>query len=202
MILIVDYGIGNLSSVKNMLSKAGSESMISNNPRDILVASKVILPGVGNFDYGINKLTESGFIEPLERHVKELKKDILGICLGAQLLGKGSEEGDKEGLGWLDMECKKFIPNENFKVPHMGWEEIEVEKESRMFNINLKHRRFYFVHSYYMVCYNPVDILATSFHGAEFTSAVQSENIYGVQFHPEKSLNHGLNFMKEFSEIF
>lgn len=201
MIVVVDYGVGNLSSVSNMLRKAGGEVLISRNPTDVLAAQKLLIPGVGNFDYGMKMLNASGLRDAVDRYALELRRPVLGICLGAQILGKGSEEGDASGLGWIDMSCHKLPAMSNIRVPHMGWNKILTKKKSSLIN-QLEHdARFYFVHSYYMKCNQPEDVLATTSHGIEFTCAVQKENIMGTQFHPEKSLRHGLALMKSFVEL-
>jgi len=200
MIVIVNYGVGNLSSVHNMLRKAGADVMVSDKPADILAADKLLLPGVGHFDYGMKMLNESGLRDALDRFALEMKKPVLGICLGAQILGKGSEEGSTAGLGWIDMACKRMPPAEGLRVPHMGWNRIEVKKQSRLFTYAAADARYYFVHSYYMECADSADIAATAQHGMTFTCAVQRGNIYGTQFHPEKSLRHGLAVMKAFTE--
>ncbi|MBN8543776.1 MAG: imidazole glycerol phosphate synthase subunit HisH [Alphaproteobacteria bacterium] len=200
MIVIVNYGVGNLSSVHNMLRKAGADVMVSDKPSDILAADKLLLPGVGHFDYGMKMLNESGLRDALDHFALELKKPVLGICLGAQILGKGSEEGTAAGLGWIDMQCKRIPAAEGLRVPHMGWNKIAVKQQAPLFTHATPDARYYFVHSYYMNCANDADIAATAQHGITFTCAVQRGNIYGTQFHPEKSLRHGLAIMKAFAE--
>ena len=153
-VLIVDYGIGNVSSVKNMIKKVGGNALISNKPEEIIKADKLILPGVGHFDYGMQMLKKLNLINPLNSFALKLKKPVLGICLGAQLLGKRSEEGNEKGLGWLDMECIKFLPSKKHKVPNMGWAKVTIQdnySSNYLDSINEKSR-FYFVHSYYMKC--------------------------------------------------
>lgn len=201
MIVIVDYRVGNLSSVSNMLRKAGGEVCISRDPDAILAAEKLLLPGVGHFDHGMKMLNGSGLREALDRYALELKRPVLGICLGAQILGKGSEEGLTPGLGWIDMVCHRFVAMPGIRVPHMGWSQIVRKKASPLLDCINDDARFYFVHSYWMQCADPGDVLATASHGIEFTCAVQHENIFGTQFHPEKSLRHGLALMKAFVEF-
>jgi glutamine amidotransferase len=200
-VLIVNYGVGNLSSVQNMLRKAGVEASISNKPEEILTANKLILPGVGHFDYGMKMLNQSGIRDALDRFALELRRPVLGICLGAQILGLGSEEGDSPGLGWIDMQCRRFPSTRDLRVPHMRWNQISLKRPSLLFDNADKDARYYFVHSYYMHCTNDSDVLGTSRYGIEFTSAVEHANIYGTQFHPEKSLRHGLAVMRAFAEI-
>jgi glutamine amidotransferase len=204
MITIVDYGVGNIKSIRNMLKKIGVESCISEHPEVIAKASKLILPGVGHFDFGIKSLITSQLIEVLYQSVMVHKTPILGICLGAQLLGKSSEESGEKGLGWLDMEVVRFDSSKmeaSLKVPHMGWNEIKQEKKSLLLEGYEEVPRYYFVHSYHMKPVNPSDILMTTNYGYEFTSAVEKDNIFGVQFHPEKSHKFGMKLLTNFSKI-
>jgi glutamine amidotransferase len=201
MIVVVDYGVGNLSSVSNMLRKAGGDVAISRDPTDVLAADKLLLPGVGHFDHGMKMLNASGLREAIDRFALEMRRPVLGICLGAQILGKGSEEGDTPGLGWIDMVCRKLPAMPGIRVPHMGWNQIKRKKPSPLMDHMEDDARFYFVHSYRMECAHAEDVLATAVHGIEFTCAVQRSNIMGVQFHPEKSLRHGLALMRSFIEL-
>lgn len=198
MIVIVDYGVGNLASVGNMLRKAGGEAKVSRDPGEILAAEKLLLPGVGHFDHGMRMLNGSGLREPLDRFALELRRPVLGICLGGQILGKRSEEGVEPGLGWIDMTCNRFDTQPGIRVPHMGWNQIMRKKPSPLLDQMAEDARFYFVHSYRMSCVHFEDVLATAIHGAEFVCAVQRANIMGTQFHPEKSLRHGLALMQSF----
>lgn len=201
MIVIVDYGVGNLSSVSNMLRKAGGDVTVSRDPGEILAADKLLLPGVGHFDHGMNMLNASGLREALDRFALELRRPVLGICLGAQILGQCSEEGEASGLGWIDMACHRFEAMPGIRVPHMGWNQIVRKKPSPLLDQMAEDARFYFVHSYRMRCARPEDVLATATHGVEFVCAVQRANIMGTQFHPEKSLRHGLALMRSFVEL-
>lgn len=198
MIAIVDYGVGNLSSVSNMLRKAGADVCISKDPVQIREADKLLLPGVGHFDHGMKMLKSSGLRDVLDDFALNLRRPVLGICLGAQILGRGSEEGNTPGLGWIDMECHRFQAIPKIRVPHMGWNQIVCKKSSPLLDQMSEDARFYFVHSYWMKCSDQSDVLATAVHGIEFTCAVQRENIFGTQFHPEKSLRHGLAVMRAF----
>ena len=204
MISIIDYGVGNIKSIQNMLKRIGVPSLLTKRSEEISNASKLILPGVGNFDYGMGQLNSSGLIEVLNFKVIQEKTPILGICLGAQMLGNKSEEGSAKGLGWVDMDIVKFnskLLAEGLKIPHMNWNEINVKKDSTIFsNLNDKSR-FYFVHSFHMKANNPDNILCTSNYGYEFVSAVNIENIYGVQFHPEKSHKFGMQLLENFSNL-
>jgi imidazole glycerol-phosphate synthase subunit HisH len=198
VIVIVDYGVGNLSSVANMLRKAGAHAHVSRDPSEVLRAEKLLLPGVGHFDYGMKMLNDSGLRDALDQFALQLKRPVLGICLGAQMLGKGSEEGDTPGLGWIDMECHRLPAMPGIRIPHMGWASIERVRSSPLLDAASPDSRFYFVHSFHMQCVKPQDVLATTKHGIEFTCAVQKDNVFGTQFHPEKSLRHGLGVMQAF----
>lgn len=206
MIVIINYDVGNLGSILNMLKKIGAEAIISSNQEDIKKADKLILPGVGSFNYGMEKLQQSGLIELLNRKVLNEKTPILGICLGLQLFTKKSEEGKLNGMGWIDAQTVKFQFNseqKQLKIPHMGWNEVAVKKQSVLFkDMSFEESRFYFVHSYYVQCNQEQDILTTTHYGYDFHSGVEKENIVGVQFHPEKSHKFGLKLLKNFVELF
>jgi glutamine amidotransferase len=204
MIVIVNYGLGNLESIKNMLKKVGFESIISSNPGEIRRASKLILPGVGAFDNGMKNLHDLRIIPVLEEEVFEKKTPILGICLGMQLFTKKSEEGKMAGLGWIDAETVRFQFHEEkgkLKIPHMGWNTIKSKRESTLFRAPFSEMRFYFVHSYHAVCQKGDDILTETHYGYDFTSSFQKENIIGVQFHPEKSHKFGMKLLRNFVEF-
>lgn len=198
MIAVLDYGIGNLASVCNMVRKAGGDPLIARTPADVLQAEKLLLPGVGHFDHGMAMLNASGVRDALDEYALGLRRPVLGICLGAQILGRRSEEGKTPGLGWLNMECERFPPAPGLRVPHMGWNAIVASKPSPLLAGQADGARFYFVHSYRMRCAEPDIELATAEHGGPFTCAVQHANIAGTQFHPEKSLRHGLALMRAF----
>ncbi|MFT5725667.1 MAG: glutamine amidotransferase [Bacteroidia bacterium] len=204
-IVIVNYGIGNLVSVQNMLRKAEAENVIiSSDINDIESADKLILPGVGHFDYGMKKLKESGLIKVLERKVLEDKIPILGICLGAQLMTKGSDEGTNLGLGWVDAKTIAFDSSkleDGFKIPHMGWNYVTSNSDSDLFKDMYDDPRFYFVHSYHLVLNDIEDEWLTAHYGYDFCAAYQKENIYACQFHPEKSHKYGLKVMENFVKL-
>ena len=202
MLVIIDYGIGNLGSILNMLKRIKVQAKISSDPEEIKTAEKLILPGVGAFDTAMNALNKSGLIPLLNKKVLEDKTPVLGICLGMQLLATGSEEGKLKGLGWLDAKTMKFKfdPNEKLKVPHMGWNRIKIIKEKPLLKDMPKNARFYFVHSYYVKCANSKDVAATTNYGTDFASIVQKGNIYGAQFHPEKSHRFGMKLLENFAK--
>jgi glutamine amidotransferase len=203
MIVIVDYGMGNLRSVQKLLIRLEAESKISLEPRDLENADKIILPGVGHFAKAMANLAERGFIDPLRDKVLQQKTPILGICLGMQLFSRRSEEGNVDGLGWIDAETVRFALKEgsDLKIPHMGWNSVDVCKESPLVNGLGENPLFYFVHSYHVVCRDPSDILTTTDYGIRFISSVQKENIFGTQFHPEKSHMDGIKIMKNFLDF-
>ena len=205
MISIIDYNIGNLLSIKRMLQKVGeSDVFITNNSELIQQSSKIILPGVGHFDYGIRQLNNSGLVPLLNDLVFKTQIPILGICLGAQLMTRGSDEGLENGLGWVDAETVAFdrscLPN-TFKIPHMGWSDIIIEKECSLFFNMPNQIRFYFVHGFHLLMDNSYDIWLTAEYGYRFCAAYQVKNIYACQFHPEKSHKFGMKLMENFSNL-
>ncbi|MCG6533284.1 MAG: imidazole glycerol phosphate synthase subunit HisH [Syntrophales bacterium LBB04] len=204
MIVIIDYGMGNLGSVMNMLKKIGAQTSISSEPVKIAHADKLILPGVGAYDNGMQNLSSRGLVDILNDKVLNERTPILGICLGAQLLTRSSEEGTLPGLGWIDAESVRFqFPkgSNNLKIPHMGWNEISIKRENNLLCGFEDKPRFYFVHSYYLKCANSEEVIATSIHGIEFAAAVNKGNIWGTQFHPEKSHQFGLRVIKNFCAL-
>jgi glutamine amidotransferase len=203
MVIIVDYGMGNLGSITNMLKKVGHEAVVSSNPQEILHATKLILPGIGAFDAGISSLIKRGFVEILNHKAVNLKTPILGICLGMQLMTNTSEEGTQMGFGWIDAYTVKFKFKDDqggLKIPHMSWNTVRRCSASPLLEGLDENSRFYFVHSYHVVCRNSKDELLKTRYGYEFVSAVQKENICGVQFHPEKSHRFGMRLLKNFVE--
>jgi len=202
MITIVDYGVGNLRSVANMLRKVGAACQVSSDPQDILNTDRLILPGVGHFRYGMGRLLESGLIDSLNEVALVQKKPVLGICLGAQILGSGSEEAPGvRGLGWIDMHCKRIPDSQGCRVPHMGWSDVRPVRSNDLVESSEEPERYYFVHSYYMECKNKEDCIAETDYSFPYTCAVNRENIYGTQFHPEKSHRFGMELMKRFCSI-
>lgn len=202
MTTIINYNLGNPKSIKNMLAYLGIESKISANHEDIATADRLILPGVGHFRHGMEQLEQLGLIEVLKKEVLEKKKPILGICLGMQLLTKHSEEGNLAGLGFIAAQTKKFeLQDSTLKVPHMGWNTVEFKKDSSM-NVGVSiNPRYYFVHSYFVDCANQDDILCSTQYGQEIVSGFQHQNIFGLQFHPEKSHKFGMELLANFCNI-
>jgi glutamine amidotransferase len=204
MITIVDYKTGNLGSIQNILKRIGEESVVTSDIKEISRATKLILPGVGAFDTGMKNLYDLDLAGILNEKVLADKIPVLGICLGMQLLSLGSEEGTLSGLGWIDAEIIRFsFKNSiNYKIPHMGWNFVHQQKESKLFEGMYSDARFYFVHAYYLKNNDPVDILTTTGYETEFTSAVEKGNILGVQFHPEKSHKFGMKLLKNFIDLY
>ncbi len=203
MIAIIDYGVGNLASIQNMCMQLGVEAQVTNDAEQISQASKLILPGVGNFEKGMENLEASHLNTLLEELVTKKQRPILGICLGAQLMTKHSQEGNVNGLGWIDAITVRFDQSKTngFKVPHMGWSEIQIQKENPLL-INLPSEpRFYFVHAYHFLFDNKEQISATSTYNYDFACAFQKGNIFGTQFHPEKSHKFGMKVIENFYNL-
>jgi glutamine amidotransferase len=207
MIVIVDYGMGNLRSILTKLQRFDIEAKISADVNDIRAADKLILPGVGHFAAAMDNLSHRGLIPVLNEKVLDMKTPILGICLGHQLFSKWSEEGNVAGLGWIDAKTIRFnfeggagCDGAGLKIPHMGWNTIRIEKPTPILAGIEDGSRYYFVHSYHVNCSDPGDVVAKTTYGRDFVSILQHGNIYGIQFHPEKSHNRGINILKNFAE--
>ncbi|WP_343530404.1 imidazole glycerol phosphate synthase subunit HisH [Pedobacter sp.] len=202
-IYIPNLSLGNTKSVVNMINRLGGEVIIANTPEELLNAQKIILPGVGSFDVGMQELNDGKWIEVLNRLVLNDKIPILGICLGMQFFFDSSEEGVLPGLGWIPGKLRRFVSNEEnpIKVPHMGWNAVKVRKSGGLIPQQEEELRYYFVHSYHAVCANNDDVIATAYHGSDITAAVQHDNIYGFQFHPEKSHRFGMDLLKTFLSV-
>jgi imidazole glycerol-phosphate synthase subunit HisH len=202
LIVIIDYGVGNLGSIANMLKKVGARAAISADAEVIGGAEKLILPGVGAFDNGMENLHGRGLVEVLNRRVLQDRTPILGLCLGMQLFSQKSEEGNQAGLGWLDAVTVRFNAGreQSLKIPHMGWNYIQVRQAAPLLADLPDNRRFYFVHSYHLVSADERDVLACTAYGYEFPSIVQKDNIIGAQFHPEKSHKFGMQLLKNYAE--
>lgn len=198
MITIVDYKVGNLGSIQNMLKKIGSESIITSDPKAISSAEKLILPGVGSYDSGVNSLKKYKLWDVLNEKVLNEKTPVLGICLGMQLLCNSSEEGKEAGLGWIDAEVIRFRPQEKkIKIPHMGWNYVHTTKESKLFQDMYEDPKFYFVHSYYVDAKDDSSLVKATYE-ISFDAAVEKGNVLGTQFHPEKSHKFGMKLLDNF----
>ena len=204
MIGIIDYGSGNIQAIATIYKNLNIEHQVLNKPEDLKKADKLILPGVGAFDATMQQLIDSGLKEELNKLVLEEKVPVLGICVGLQVMGFESEEGELPGLGWIPGKVKKFdksrIENKP-KLPHMGWNEIKDNRSHKLFDGIDSDFGFYFVHSFYFECKNPENILSISNYGCEFTSSIYDNHIIGTQFHPEKSHGNGVQLLKNFSEL-
>ena len=203
MIVIIDYGMGNLLSVRKAFHRLNIPAKISSDAAEIRQAEKLILPGVGHFKRGMQNLEELKLIDVLNKKVLDEGTPILGICLGMQLFTQHSEEGDVAGLGWFNAKTIRFHlekDSRNLRVPHMGWNNIQAASPNLLFKDIESDATFYFVHSYHVVCDEPKDVVATSDYGIRFVSAIGRDNIHGVQFHPEKSQAVGLQILKNFVE--
>jgi len=205
MIVIVDYGMGNLAAVRNMLAKIGVPAAVSSDPLEIMQAQKLILPGVGAFDSAVTNLEQRGLRDVLNTMVLTRRTPVLGICLGMQLMTSSSEEGKLRGLGWIDAQTVRFqleALEKRYPVPHMGWNTVKQARPHPLFPDSDEEQRFYFVHSYYVRCVHSGDVLTKTMYGHEFVSGFQRDNIAGFQFHPEKSHKYGMRLLKNFNERF
>jgi glutamine amidotransferase len=203
VIVVVDYGMGNLGTVATKIKKMDTSVVITSNPEEISQADKIILPGVGSFKAGMENLKNRNLIPILDKKVVREKTPILGICLGMQLFTKKSEEGFVDGLGWIDAETIRFRFHDTqngLKIPHMGWNTITIKNHHMVLGNLGDHSRFYFVHSYHAQCKNPENIVAQTEYGYSFPSVITQENIIGVQFHPERSHKFGMKILKNFVE--
>jgi glutamine amidotransferase len=204
MITILDYGSGNINALKNIYERLNISNEFAKTKEQILRADHIILPGVGAFDETISTLQENGFIDILNKKVLNEKVPILGICVGMQMLSDSSEEGLLKGLSWISGKVRKFdinlIPDKP-KIPHLGWNSIVTIRECPLFKDIDPETGFYFMHSYYYECTNEANVVAKTDYGKAFHSAVNFENIYGVQFHPEKSHDNGIQLLKNFANL-
>jgi glutamine amidotransferase len=199
MVAIIDYGMGNVLSVQKALNKIGMDSIVTSDKDEISKCSHIILPGVGSFSRAMENLHARNLVTILRDEVKENKKPFLGICLGMQLLADhGYEDGETEGLGFIEGSVKQ-IPSHDLPIPHIGWNEVSIKRKKYFENV--QDHNFYFVHSYYLDAKNESDIAATVIYGCELTAAVQKDNIFGTQFHPEKSQEEGIEILKTFFRV-
>lgn len=202
MIVIVDYGVGNIGALTNMFEYLGVDSETSSDPNRLAGAERLLLPGVGHFDKAMGELRARGLVAPLNHAVLERKAPVLGICLGSQLLARRSEEGREAGLGWIEADVRRIQPpvGSGLKVPHMGWSDITVEQPSAIFPMQATGERYYFAHSFHVVTDRAEDTVATIGYGQTLACAVRSGNVHGAQFHPEKSHKFGMRVLKAFAE--
>ena len=201
MIAIIDYGLGNVNAFFNYFKRSNIKCCLAQQAKDLEEAKKIILPGVGSFDGAMKKFNESGMRDVVESKIFEDNCPILGVCVGMQIMFECSEEGDLEGLGWINGSVKKIIKkNESMRLPHMGWNSIEVINKDDVLN-NLNQSFFYFLHSYYVSPANQDNIISTTTYGDIFPSVIKKNNIYGIQCHPEKSHSNGATFLKNFSNL-
>jgi len=205
MIGILDYGLGNIRAFSNIYKSLNISHKIITKKNELKDIEKIILPGVGAFDDAMNKFNQSGLKNPVKEMVLNQGIPLLGVCVGLQMLGRSSDEGKEKGLGWIDADIKIFHTSNithATKLPHMGWNTIEIKSNNELLFKNLNSKdRFYFLHSYYFDCDNQNDIIAQTHYGVNFTCAAKLNNIYGVQFHPEKSLKNGEKLLYNFSQL-
>lgn len=203
MIVIPNVGIGNVKSVANMLNRIGAQAAVSDQPSDLRHAEKIILAGVGAFDAGMQALCAGGWIEELNEAAQVRNVPVLGICLGMQLLCKRSEEGTIAGLSWVDATVKRFNDKDfpGIKVPHMGWNTIDTQRQNQIIPEDEADQRYYFAHSYYVVCQDSNNLIATVNYGGAVAAVIQKDNIFGVQFHPEKSHRFGMHLLANFVKV-
>jgi glutamine amidotransferase len=204
MISIIDYGLGNIQAFLNVYKRLNVEVTTATTAADLEGATKVILPGVGAFDHAMERLEASGMRDALDDLVLSERVPVLGVCVGMQMLAHGSEEGIKSGLGWIEGRVKRLTPPEPaaaMQLPHMGWNDVAPVSDNRLFEHLENDARFYFLHSYYFECAHQGDVAAVSSYGREFSCAVSSANIHGVQFHPEKSHHFGTRLLQNFAEL-
>jgi len=204
MITLIDYGVGNIFAFQNVYKRLDILTKIAKTSQDLVDAQKMILPGVGSFDYAMSQLNASGMREKLDELVIEKKVPVLGICVGMQMMGNRSDEGKLVGLKWIDSEILKFDENliqQRTKLPHMGWNDVVPVYNHPLFRGLEKDAIFYFLHSFYFKCNNPTDSIAFSEYGISFSSAVNRDNVYGIQFHPEKSHQYGEKLLHNFANL-
>jgi glutamine amidotransferase len=204
MITIVDYGLGNIQAFLNVYKRLNIEARTATTADDLAGATKVILPGVGHFDHAMRRLDESGMRGKLDDLVTEKRVPVLGVCVGMQMLAPSSEEGVLPGLGWIDGRVRSFaswVRAGGLPLPHMGWNDVRPRAVNPLFNGLESDARFYFLHSFFLDCASQDDALAMAEYGGEFSAAVNSANIFGVQFHPEKSHHFGTRLLKNFAEL-
>jgi glutamine amidotransferase len=201
LITIVDYGMGNLGSIQNMLRRLGVPAEITGEPEAIARAAKILLPGVGAFDSAMHRINAAGLRAVLDRKALEERVPVMGICLGMQLLTRASEEGRLPGLGWIAGETRRFPSLPGLKVPHMGWNAVTAVRDSPLTAGLVAGSRYYFVHSYYVQADDACDAVLRTHYGISFDAVIAHGNLYGAQFHPEKSHRYGMAFLSNFAKL-
>ena len=204
MITIIDYGVGNVLAFQNVFKRLSIPSKIAKCENDLMGSSKLILPGVGHFDYTMSQLNNSGMRDRLYELVLKEKIPVIGICVGMQMMAKKSDEGTLDGLCWIDANVKKFDEatiNHHTKLPHMGWNDVKPNENHPLFKGLEQQAIFYFLHSYYFKCSNEENSISKTDYGINFSSSIQHDNIYGIQFHPEKSHSYGERLLKNFANL-
>lgn len=206
MITIVDYGLGNIKAFANVYKRLNIDTLCASSADELENASKIILPGVGAFDHAMEMLDSSGLRECLDELVLVKKVPVIGICVGMQMMTESSEEGIRQGLGWIKGRVKRFSYSDNqnelrYPLPHMGWNNISSVKDCALTKTLDNDKRFYFLHSYYVECANQADIVATANYGFDYACIVNHDNVYGIQCHPEKSHHNGVSLLKNFAKL-
>lgn len=206
MVGIIDYGVGNISAFRNIYKQLNIPVKIVSKEADLTDVEKIVLPGVGHFDYAMTRFKDSGMIEKINQMVFHEKTPVIGICVGMQMMANRSDEGVLPGLGWIDAEVKKFdssltVGQTKLPLPHMGWNDIRTERTTPILTGLENDAQFYFLHSYYFVCNDENDKIASTNYVADFTCAANHKNVYGVQFHPEKSHKYGIQLLKNFADL-
>lgn len=204
MITLVNYGLGNIQAFVSIYRRLNVPVSVATTPDELMRAQKIILPGVGSFDWAMTRLNESGMRTCLDEAVLVKKRPVLGVCVGMQMMAWRSEEGRLKGLGWIDADVKKFDEAkfaQMLHLPHMGWNDVMPLKSDCLFRAIETNPRFYFLHSYYISPKNPNNILSVTDYNGSFASSVCAENIFGTQFHPEKSHQYGIQVLKNFAEL-
>jgi imidazole glycerol-phosphate synthase subunit HisH len=204
MIVIIDYGVGNIRAISNVYKRLNIQHRIARKPDELAGAAKLILPGVGAFDHAMDLINQSGMRETLDELVLGQHVPVLGICVGMQMFSHASEEGNLPGLGWVDSSVRRIDPAKLFhrtRLPHMGWNDVQPVAKNSLLQGLEEDARFYFLHSYYCHCNTPEDIIAVTDYGDKFSCAINSGNIYGVQFHPEKSHHWGIRLLENFAKL-
>ena len=203
IITVVDYGVGNIGALLNLFDYLGIDAQASGDATVLAKADKLVLPGVGAFDKAMSTLRARRLVEPLNQAVLERRRPVLGVCLGMQLLARGSEEGAEPGLGWVAADVRRIVPGQGsaLKVPHIGWGEVAPTRRSALFDPREPVERFYFDHSYHVCCDRPEDVAAVVAYGSELCCAVSAGHVHGVQFHPEKSHRFGMRLLRAFAQL-